>query len=131
MMATTPNPKTNRRAAAKAKPANGRPKGSWAQRNPQLVAAIPAEIAKGTHPRQFADAHGISLEIAWANFKKAGWVATGKGGGGKGITLTAAEARKAKAAQQALQALADAHQVSVASILKALQRQQEAGQTTS
>ena len=92
---------TKTKPAAKAKPASRAPKGSWAQRNPEIVATIPAEIAKGTHPRQFAEAHGISLEIAWANFKRAGWHASGKGGG-KPFGFKTAGPPKAQAALDTL-----------------------------
>jgi hypothetical protein len=111
---------TKTKPAAKAKPASRAPKGSWAQRNPEIVATIPAEIAKGTHPRQFAEAHGISLEIAWANFKRAGWHASGKGGGKPFAFKTAADRRKAQAALDTLKTFG-----SPRTVIRALERDEQ------
>ena len=110
-----PAKKAPAKKAAEKAPARG----SWAQRNPEAVATIPAAIQAGQHPRQFAEAHGISLEISWRLFKTAGWVATGKGGGGKPFTFKSKLARnQAAAAVNALQRLADEQGVSVQRVMR-------------
>jgi hypothetical protein len=100
----TPRKPAAKRAApkpkAKAKP-KAAPKLSWAKRNPELVASIPGRIATGQHPKEAAAEWGISLEVAWAAFKRAGWVASGKGGK-RFEFASAADRRKAEAAVKVL-----------------------------
>jgi hypothetical protein len=115
--------KAKPKTTSKAKPKTA-PKGSWAQRNPEAVATIPALIKQGQHPQQFADANGISIAIAWRLFKAEGWVATGKGGGGKAFAFAdQAQQDEAHAALQTLSDIAQAAGVSINRVIKEVQSQ--------
>ena len=119
--AETPAPAVKKASGSKAQKATSKApaKGSWAARNPEKVATIPAAIKAGQHPQTFADANGISLAIAWRLFKAEGWVATGKGGGGKAFSFSGQEQQdEAHAALQCLADIAEAAGVSISRVIR-------------
>ena len=112
--------KAKKAPAKKAKKAPAQ--GSWASRNPEQVATIPAAIKAGQHPQTFADANGISLAIAWRLFKAEGWVATGKGGGARQLKWDDSQKAEAHTLYGQVSKLAQALEISPAALLRAVER---------